>query len=267
MGVAPQEQANAIAYGRADLVELSAGQDRAESQRGIRTQSSEPMDLLALQFDTSWPAVQDSLVRGAIAKIVDRASIAETVLQKQAIPAGGLLPNRISGYAHLFPVAPDPSGAVKTLSTPGSKVSRATPLTLVYDLEDADARAVAERVVVNLRQAGIAAQAIAAATADQASTPAEIRLVRIHLDAPDAGIALASALSSLGEPAAALETPEQRLAAERVPIDAFRVIPLVHVSESVGLGPQVRDWLPSPWGGWRLEDVWLAKDASVAAVQ
>ena len=35
------------------------------------------------------------------------------------------------------------------------------------------------------------------------------------------------------------------------------MIPLVHVSESYGLSPQVRDWMPPRWGGWDLADVWL----------
>jgi hypothetical protein len=46
-------------------------------------------------------------------------------------------------------------------------------------------------------------------------------------------------------------------AAERAPIDAFRVIPLVPVSENYGLSPEVRDWMPPRWGGWRLEDAWF----------
>ncbi len=262
MGVSPQQQANAIAFGQSDVVELSAGQVRAATQRGVRTQSSDPVDLLALQFDLSWPTAQDPLVRGAIARAIDRAPIADAILQKQATPAGGLLPNWISGYAHLFSTTADPSAAMKTLSSSKSKVSRATPLTLVYDSDDADARAVSERVAVSLREVGIIVQAIGAATSSVASTPAEIRLLRIHIAGPDPAIALAAVLTSLGEPAGDRETPEQMFAAERAPIDAFRVIPLAHVSESVGLGSQVRDWMPPRWGGWRLEDVWLAPAAT-----
>ena len=84
-----------------------------------------------------------------------------------------------------------------------------------------------------------------------------MRLARHRLASPDSGIALAELLASLGESPASLETIEQAYAAERAPIDAFRVIPLVHVSESYGLSPQVRDWMAPRWGGWRLEDVWL----------
>jgi hypothetical protein len=85
-----------------------------------------------------------------------------------------------------------------------------------------------------------------------------MRLVRQRIAAPDAAVALPALFTSLGEPSAVLETPEQTYAAERAPIDAFHIIPLVHVSESYGLSPEVRDWMAPRWGGWRLEDVWLA---------
>ena len=95
--------------------------------------------------------------------------------------------------------------------------------------------------------------------ADGKSKPpaADFRLVRHRIAAPDPAAALSEFLNSLGERAADLETPEQIYHAERAAIDSFRVIPLVHISESYGLSPQVRDWMAPRWGGWRLEDVWL----------
>src|SRR4029077_6403476 len=86
---------------------------------------------------------------------------------------------------------------------------------------------------------------------------ADLRLVRHRLAAPDPAAALSELLNSVSEAATDLETPEQIYAAERAPIYAFRVIPLVHVSESYGLSPQVRDWMAPRWGGWNLADIWL----------
>ncbi len=130
---------------------------------------------------------------------------------------------------------------------------------LVYDSGDDEGRAVVERVAVNLKEAGIAVQ-LSAQTTGSATKPlsGDMRLVRQRIASPDIAVALPALLASLGEASAVLETPEQEYAAERAPIDAFRVIPLVHVSESYGLSPQVREWMPPRWGGWRLEDVWLA---------
>jgi peptide/nickel transport system substrate-binding protein len=256
MGVNFDQQANAIAFSQADVVELPASQVRRATQRGVRTASSDPVELFALQFDTARRAVQDPRVRDAISLAVDRSSIANVILQRQGVAAGGLLPNWLSGYGFLFRVATDLPRAKELLTATGQEVSRPVPLVLVYDSGDVDARAVAERVAVNLREAGIVAQ-ILGQTAVAKYSPADVRLVRYRLAAPDPGVALGELLNALGESPSSLETPEQIYAAERAPIDAFRVIPLVHVSESYGLSPQVRDWMAPRWGGWRLEDVWL----------
>ena len=84
-----------------------------------------------------------------------------------------------------------------------------------------------------------------------------MRLVRIRIAAPDPEVALEGVLTELGEAPTNLDTIDQAYAAERAPIDAFRVVPLVHFTESYGLSPQVRDWMPPRWGDWRLENVWL----------
>ena len=104
-------------------------------------------------------------MRQAISLAIDRASIADVILQKQGVPAGGLLPNWISGYAHLFPVAADLPRAKELLAASGRELSRSGPLVLVYDSGDAEARAVADRVAVNLREVGIMVQ-VSGQTAD-----------------------------------------------------------------------------------------------------
>jgi ABC-type transport system substrate-binding protein len=257
-GVDAQRQANAISFGQADVVELPASEVRRAAQRGVRTASSDPMELFALVLDASRPAVQDAHLRQAISLAIDRASIADVILQRQAIVAGSLLPNWISGYAHLFPATFDLPRAKDLLAASGRKLSRPMPLALFYDSSDAEARAVADRVAVNLREVGIMVQVSGQIADGKAKPPAyDLRLVRYRITPPDSAAALSGLLKEIDEAAGNMETPEQIYAAERAPIDAFRVIPLVHVSESYGLGPQVRDWMPPRWGGWKLEDVWL----------
>jgi ABC-type transport system substrate-binding protein len=258
MGADLQQQANAIEFGQADVVELPASQVRHIAQRGVRTASSDPVDLFALRFDMTRSTVPDARLREAISLAVDRASIADVVLQRQGVPAGGLLPNWLSGYAFLFPSALNLVRTKELLTATGREVSRAAPLVLIYDSADGEARAVAERVAVNLKEAGIAVQ-LSGQTAGATTKPSvgDMRLVRERIASPDTAVALPALLDSIGEPATVPETPDQAYAAERAPIDAFRVIPLVHVSESYGLSPQVRDWMALRWGGWRLEDVWL----------
>jgi ABC-type transport system substrate-binding protein len=258
MGVDPQQQANAIAFGQADVVALPASAVRSAAERGVRTASSDPVELFALVFDTNHSAVQDARLRQAVSLAIDRASIADVILQRQGKVAGSLLPNWISGYAHLFPVSLDLPRARQLLTASDRELSRSSPLVLVYDSDDAEGRAVAERVAVNLRDVGIIVQVTGQSAGKQAKPlGVDFRLVRHRLVSPDTGAALSELMNSLGEITADLETPEQTYAAERAAIDAFRVIPLVHVSESYGLSPQVRDWMPPRWGGWRLQDVWL----------
>jgi peptide/nickel transport system substrate-binding protein len=257
-GVDMEQQTNAVAFSQGDVVELPASQVRRATQRGVRIVSSDPIELFTLIFDPSRASVQDPRLRQAISLAIDRASIADVILQKQGVAAGGLLPNWISGYSHLFPVSLDVPRARDLLAASRRELSRSAPLVLVYDSGDAEARAIADRVAVNLREVGIMIQVSGQSAEGKTKSPAaDVRLVRHHIVAPDAVAALSELLPSLGELATDLETSEQAYEAERAAIDAFRVIPLVHVTESYGLAPQVRDWMAPRWGGWNLADVWL----------
>src|SRR5262249_15146519 len=52
---------------------------------------------------------------------------------------------------------------------------------------------------------------------------------------------------------------------ERRSLQEYRIIPLVILSEFVGLGPNVRDWMPTKWGDWHLADVWLDRPEPASA--
>jgi peptide/nickel transport system substrate-binding protein len=258
MNVESEQEANAIAFGQADVVDLPASQVRRTAQRGVRTVSSDPVDLFALVVSAP-PSTGHTVRLGqAISLAIDRASIADVILQKQGVAAGGLLPNWISGFAHLFPPTFDLPRAKDLMVASGRQLSRPAPLMLVYDSSDAEARAVADRVAVNLKEAGILVQ-VSGQSADGKTKPAaaDLRLVRHRIAAPDPAAAISDLLQAFGEAPANIETLEEVYDAERAPIKAFRVIPLVHVSENYGLSPQVRDWMAPRWGGWDLADVWL----------
>jgi peptide/nickel transport system substrate-binding protein len=243
-----------LEFGLADVGELAPAEMRLAAERGVRTWSSEPVDLFALTFDSSRPAVQNLNLREAIAAAVERSSIANFVLQRQAVPAGALLPEWISGYAFLFPSGPnEPPNALSAVAPPA-------PLILVYDSQDGEARAVAQRVTVDLRAAGIAASAVAGTDSSAASGPsADFRLVRVPIAQPDPRAALDLVLGALSAPAigVAARDPESLYAAERAALADFRIVPLAHESENWGLGAAVRDWMAARWGDLRLDDVWL----------
>ncbi len=262
MGVHASEQLIHLELGKADLVELSPDQVRRASQSGARTWSSAPAELLALVFALRRPAVQEVRLRRAVALSIDRGSIVKVLLQNQGEVAGGLLPQWLSGYAFLFPSGSD----VERAKQLRSGLSAAAPLALVYDSDDALARAVAERVAVNARAVGIPVQVSGAGSA--APAEADVRLIRLRLASTDPRAALESLLASLGEPESlppAGAAPEQLYAAERTLVESFRVVPLAHLAETYGLGPQVKNWMPRRWGGWRLEALWLDTSSQAAA--
>ena len=250
----PEQQASLISFGQADIVGLPASQARRAAQRGVRTASSDPMELFALVPDASRPALKDARLRQAISLAIDRTSIADVILAT-AGHSGGRFTAKLDIRLRAFVSRFTPICRARRLywGLRRAKLSRPLPLVLVYDSGDAEARAVADRVAVNLREVGIMVQ-VSGQNVDGStkSTVADLRLVRYRITTPDPATALSELIHSFGEVANSCDaTPEQMYAAERVPIDAFRVIPLVHVSENYGLGPQVRDWMPPRWGGWR----------------
>jgi len=259
MGRSPSDQLIDFEVGKADLVEIAPDQARRAAERGARVWTSAPMELLALVFTPGWPAVEDARVREALARSVDRGALTNFLLQKQGEPAGGLLPQWLSGYEFLFSTAAD-SGRARQLWPQISPVP--PPLVLGYDASDALEQAVAGRIAVNARDAGIVVSTQAVTTPAQSM---DARLVRLRIALPEPRAALTALLNEL---AASLDaasaaplpnraTPEEVYARERAVVDSFRVVPLVHLPEAYGLSPQMKDWMPRPWGAWRLADVWL----------
>ncbi|MGO9642961.1 MAG: ABC transporter substrate-binding protein [Candidatus Acidiferrales bacterium] len=284
LGVEPQRIEADLEFGLADVADLSPAELRRAAQRGARTWSSKPVELLALVFDSQRPAVQDARLREGIALAVDRNAIASAVLQRQAVAAGGLLPQWISGYAFLFPTAVDTGRAISLVQSVNSARSPGSPapapLLLVYDASDAEARAVAERVAVNLRDAGITMQAVAEGPepsrgaegpepsrgAAAVGAPADARLVRVRITSPEPRAALLQTFEALGimdvpGPNPGDAGPEALYTAERSALAEGRVIPLVHEMESCGLSVTLRDWMAMDTGEWRLDDVWLSQNA------
>jgi ABC-type transport system substrate-binding protein len=260
MGRARREQLVDLELGKADLVELAPDQMRRAAQSGARTSTSAPVELLALVFSRDRPAAQDARLRQALALAIDRASIVNVLLHRQGEAAGSLLPQWLSGYAFLFSAAPD----LERARALRAQVPAASPLALVYDATDAEARAVAERVAVNAREVGILVQ-VSAHAPGSAVTP-DVRLVRLRLGLTGPRPALAALLAALDVPDTLplASTPEQLYAAERAAIETYGVIPLVHLPEIYGLGARVRNWVAPRWGGWRLDDVWLDTSSPAA---
>ncbi len=251
MGRGFRDQLMDLDLGKADVIEIAPDQVRRAMQDGRRIETSAPVDLIALQFSRGRSATENIHLRQALGLAIDRSAINNVLLQRQGEPAGGLLPQWLSGYAFLFPSATDLPQAreLRPLSY--------AQLTLGCDPGDSLARVVAERVAVNARDAGLLIQV----ASNGSSANADARIVRLRLDSGDPAAALAG-LAAVLDPAQLAQisgaaSPEALYSAERALVDEFQVLPLVHIPEFYALGTRVRDWDEPRVGGWPLSTVWV----------
>jgi ABC-type transport system substrate-binding protein len=260
MGRGIQDQLLDLELNRADLIEIWPQEVRRAVQRGARIWSSAPSELMALVFERGGLAGDEARLREALALSIDRIAIHNVLLQKQGEPAGGLLPQWLSGYAFLFPISHDPVRARQQLS---SLSPAAGPLRLAYDAADPLAKILADRIAVNARDAGITLL-VGGQAGSIPSAKADLRVARARVRAaqPDKGLARLAALLQVSDYLSVPQpiTPEAMYAAERGLIEDFRVIPLVHLPEVYGSNPKLKAWATtglSKFGGWHFEDLWL----------
>ncbi len=264
-GIPPLRALFDLQAGRADLVELAPDVVRRANQSNARVWASSPLTLYLLSFDEDGSQAANDQLREAIALSLDRGTMAGVLLQKQAESSAALLPQWLSGYAFLFRAEMDLE-RVKQLraSLPANVAGGTSPLRLQTDILGDLARLLSERVAVNARQTGIAVQPFSKTAAhDAAARTAEI--ADLHLFAwRYATLSPGEELKMLAKAAHAvlsgegkLGDPDRRYAEERKILEERRLIPLVAVPDYAGLAANIRDWQPSPWGEWKLADVWL----------
>jgi len=270
LGVSPLRAMYDLQLGKADLIELSPELVPRARQAGLRIWTSEPMTLYGLRFDEAQRLTSDVRLREALSLSLDRGTMANVLLQKQAGPAATLLPQWLSGYAFLFNVDTNLERAKQLRrGLPSNEAGGSEPLRLRVDPMGDLPKLLGERVAVNARQAAIFVQVInrpaaRAATASQVSLnpPSGVHLFAWHYSSLSPRVELDSMfaaynLTESSEVNATSADYEQLYARERRILEEWRVLPLVTEAEAVGLGPTVRDWLPARWGEWHLADVWL----------
>ena len=225
-----------ISTAAADVWELPISSSRRVLPEGLRTWSTRPIELIAVLVSNAHP-----LIREALALAIDRTPIVNVLTQRRGEAATGLLPQWLTGYAFLFPGAPDPARARQILAS-----LRLDPLTLSYPPDDALARSIAERIALNAHDAGLNIQ-------PASNSNGNLRLIRLRLPSSDAAVDLAELLAALGLPApASLSDIESRYKAERDVLDDRAVIPLVFLPQVFGIGPRVHNW------SLRLDSVWVS---------
>jgi len=197
-----------------------------------------------------------------------RDTMANVLLQREAQPADSLLPQWLSGYAFLFESSMNLQRARELRAAFPAGVPGATqPLRLRVDAPGDLFKLIGERVAVNARQANLLVQIAVPGSAGNSPTAASgLHLFAWHYDSlsPHAELEafVKQLLDSADLPANSAD-PEQLFAQERRLLEERRILPLVLLPEYAGVRANVHNWNASPWGDWRLADVWLDSEDAV----
>jgi ABC-type transport system substrate-binding protein len=284
MGRAVRERLVDLELNKTDLAEIPAQDARRAAEQGVRVSLSRPDELLALVFvpGNTAGATSARQTGQSLSLAIDRVAIVNFILQKAGEPAGGLLPQWSSGTAFLFPAAAPTAADLAHAKELSKQIAAVGPLVLGYDSADPLQQAVAERVVVNAKEAGMAVRAqaipVAGTGAEKSRSAAgqtahiDMELVRWRMGSPLPSTTLKEFLARIySGPLAGVEpgafpenaSPENIYKQQRTVLSTYRVVPLVWLPQVYGLSARVRDWkAPGPGENWPLADVWLDTDAA-----
>lgn len=257
-------QAQDLELGRAQIVSASPLDARRLTQRGARIVVSSPNELLALVFQPNRAGAADAKLRRALSAAIDRRSIAEVLLQRLGDPAWSVVPSALAGYSALLENA-EQRGSIRSLVS--SLTPRQRSFTVRFDGADPLLRAVAERLVADVRDVGLS---IVLDPERASLRPIDARLIRVQLDTMMPSRALSMFLATLQpqarravpaapDPAAPIETI---FAFERSLADTNVIMPLVHVRDVYGVAAQIESWntaIVSPVSTLDLGNVWLRR--------
>jgi MarR-like DNA-binding transcriptional regulator SgrR of sgrS sRNA len=268
LGEPPLRQLLDLQVGKADVAEIAPDLVRKGRQEGLRIWSSAPQTLVALRFDDAFAAPASDQLREALWLALDRDTMANVLLQREAQPADSLLPQWLSGYAFLFESPMNLQRARELRAAfPAGVPGAAQPLRLRVDAPGDLFKLMGERVAVNARQANLLVQVALPASANNSPVPAVgLHLFAWHYDSlsPRAELeAFVKELLDAGDLPANTIDPEQLLAQERRLLEERRILPLLLLPEYAGVRANVHNWNASPWGDWRLADVWLDSEDAV----
>jgi peptide/nickel transport system substrate-binding protein len=262
LGEPPLRQLLDLQVGRADIAEIAPDLVRKGRQEGLRIWNSSPQTLVALRFDDALTAPASDQLREALWLALDRDTMANVLLQREAQPADSLLPQWLSGYAFLFESPMNLQRARELrASFPAGIPGAAQPLRLRVEAPGDIFKLMGERVAVNARQANLAVQVMLPANANNSPASAVgLHLFAWHYDSLSPRAELEAFMRQLlggADLPATMTDPEQLFSQERRLLEERRILPLVLLPEYAGVRASVHNWNASPWGDWRLADVWL----------
>jgi peptide/nickel transport system substrate-binding protein len=218
-----------LSAGRTDVVEVPAEELRQARQVRFNVLGSRPVELLALQISDSG-ALANVNLRAAIAHAIDRNALANVIFQKEGQITASLLPQSISGYSFLFPTERDLN---KVQQLRGGITP--PPLSLRAD-NDAVMQLAAQRIALNLREAGFNIQ-----VAPSATSRADLNLIALSVQTSDPAAVLGEFLRKQGQtPILDSDAPAQ-YKVEREFLERRTVVPLLYLPRACAMSPRVRD--------------------------
>jgi peptide/nickel transport system substrate-binding protein len=220
-----------LSLGRADIVQVPPQELRQAQQQRLSVSVSPPVELLALGISDSGP-LANPILRAAIAQAVDRSALFNVIFQKQGEITASLLPQSLTGYAFLFPADRDVNKANELRGG-------LTPPTLILGADrDGTMQLAAQRIALNLREAGFNVQVMNARSAPHT----DLSLRTLPLMGASSADALAILLHSVGVNApVATQTSVALFRAEHDFLDLKTLVPLISLPRAYAVGGRVRD--------------------------
>jgi peptide/nickel transport system substrate-binding protein len=218
-----------LSTNRTDVVDVPAEELRQAQQQHFGVIVSPPVQLLALQISDSGPLANPNL-RAAIGYAIDRSALGNVIFQKEGQIAASLLPQALSGYAFLFPAERDLNRAQQLRGgiTP-------PPLSLRVD-GNATMQVAAQRIALDLHEAGFTVQFVAAA-----GQHADLTLLTVLLQGGDPSATLEEVIRVHDGSAATGPDPVSLYKTEREFLDRKTLVPLLHLPRAYAMSPRVRD--------------------------
>ncbi|MGA8034512.1 MAG: ABC transporter substrate-binding protein [Candidatus Acidiferrales bacterium] len=262
---------------KTDFAEIAAQDARHAAERGVRVSTSQPDELVALIFARGARYKTTQPLREAVSDSIDRSAIANFILQKTGEPATGLLPQWSSGTEFLFASPATPAEGISRAKELLGQITAIPKLVLGYDSADPLAQAIAERIAVNAKEAGIAISTLGlpaggvSRAAELAQIDAVVERLRMSsakpADALNGFLESAAAITDVeSAPLAAKASAQDVLDRERGVMKTYWIVPLEWIPQVYGLSARVRDWnAPGPGETWPFADVWLEPTTPGAA--
>ena len=235
-----------LGVGRADLVEVPPEQMRQAQQQRLAVQASPPVTLLGLQIAETG-SLESPLLRQSMALAIDRSALSNVIFQKQGEVTASLLPAKMTGYSFLFP-------AERDLSKAQQLRGGITPPPLVLAAPgDGTMQLAAQRIALNLREAGFNVQVASGATQH-----ADLTLIEFALDSNQPQAALESIARRAGIALPAAGPSDMALfQSEREILNRETLIPLLYLPKAYAVSGRVRDLDLKPDGSPDLADASL----------